>query len=343
NPLTGITGFAQLLLQQDLPDEARRMVTTISDEAERASRIVQNLLSFARRRRPEKERVDLNQLIERVIELRSYELRVHNIEPHVRLAPDLAPVLADPHQIQQVLLNVIRNAEHAVQEHGGGTISCATSNIGNWARMVIADDGAGIRPENLRRIFDPFFTTKQVGEGTGLGLTISYGIIEEHGGRIDVDSQLGRGTTVKIDLPAAPDAPETAVSVNGGVVRPAPKRSILVIDDEPSIRDLLTATLLNDGHEVESAADGAAGLERLATRDFDLIITDVKMPGVDGIEFYRRVRAWDERVAARIIFTTGDMVSTATRDFLEGTGNPYLLKPFRLPDVKALVAQMLAR
>src|SRR6202011_5058538 len=108
---------------------------------------------------------------------------------------------------------------------------------------------------------------------------------------------------------------------------------ILVVDDEPSIRDLLTAMLLEDGHDVEAAADGADGLERLAARDFDLIITDVKMPGVDGVEFYQRVKAFDAKLAERIIFTTGDMISPATRDFLESVSNPHLLKPFRLPDV----------
>ena len=344
NPLTGITGFAQVLLQRDLPADVRHEISTIYEEAERASRIVQNLLAFARRRRPEKERVDVNVLVDRVFDLRSYELRVHNIEPHVRPAADLAPVLADPHQIQQVLLNVIRNAEHAIEERGGrGLITCTTTNEGGSVRIAITDDGAGIRPENQRRIFDPFFTTKQIGEGTGLGLTISYGIVEEHGGHITVESQFGRGTTVKIELPASPDAPLAAEVPAVRPLRRPPSRSILVIDDEPSIRDLLTSVLLGDGHEVESAADGGAGLERLATRDFDLIITDVKMPGVDGSEFYRRVKAWDPKVASRIIFTTGDMVSPSTRDFLESVGNPYILKPFRLPEVRALVTKMLPR
>ncbi|MHB8574628.1 MAG: hybrid sensor histidine kinase/response regulator [Dehalococcoidia bacterium] len=345
NPLTGIMGFAQLLLMRDLPDQARREITTIHEEAERASRIVQNLLSFARRRRPEKERVDVNTLVERVFDLRGYDLRVHNIEPRIRLRPDLRPVLADPHQIQQVLLNIIRNAEHAIQERGGqGSITCTTSEDAEWVRIAIGDDGAGIAPEHVRRVFDPFFTTKQVGEGTGLGLTISYGIIEEHGGLISVDSQRGKGTTVKIQLPAAPGSlkPSTPPPPRAGRKLPT-RRSILVIDDEPSIRQLLVAALSDDGHAVEAVGDATSGLELLAARDFDLIITDVKMPGIDGIEFYRRVQAWDAKVASRIIFTTGDTVSPTTRDFLESAGNPYLPKPFRIADLKSLVTMMLPR
>jgi CheY-like chemotaxis protein len=183
-----------------------------------------------------------------------------------------------------------------------------------------------------------------VGEGTGLGLTISYGIIEEHGGLISLDSQRGRGATVKIQLPVAPGLPKPASSSGQrGGRRLPPRRSVLVIDDEPSIRQLLEATLAADGHEVETVSDATSGLERLAARDFDLIITDVKMPGIDGIEFYRRVQAWDAKVASRIIFTTGDTVNPTTRNFLESSGNPYLPKPFRLADVKNLVAVMLPK
>lgn len=344
NPLTGIMGFAQLLMMRDLSETVKREVTTIFEEAERASRIVQNLLSFARRRRPEKERVDLNVLIERVMDLRTYELRVHNVEPHTHLEPTLRMVQADPHQIQQVLLNVVRNAEQAILARGAaGVISCTTSEEGEWASVVISDDGVGIATENLRRIYDPFFTTKQVGEGTGLGLTISYAIVvEEHGGRISVDSLPGRGTTVKIQLPLATgDASAAPVSRPRTRTKQQPGRSILVIDDEPSIRDLLSVMLRDDGHEVEAVGDGTEGLQRLAVRDFDLIITDVKMPGVDGIEFYRRVKTWDAKVASRIIFTTGDMISPHTRDFLETVGNPHLVKPFHLADIKSLVAAML--
>jgi len=186
-------------------------VLTIHDEAERASRIVQNLLSFARRRRPEKEEVDLNVLVERVIDLRGYDLRVRNIEPRIRLQPGLRQVLADPHQIQQVLLNIVRNAEHAIEERGGGgTITCSTADDKEWVRVTITDDGAGIAAEHVRRVFDPFFTTKQVGEGTGLGLDISYRIIvQRHRGDLRVQSRPG-DTRFKVFLPLTEPAADPA-------------------------------------------------------------------------------------------------------------------------------------
>jgi signal transduction histidine kinase/ActR/RegA family two-component response regulator len=344
NPLTGIMGFAQLMLARaDLPSEVRREITTVFDEADRAARIVQNLLSFARRRKAEKERVDLNEIVRRVLELRNYDLRVHNIEPRTRLTATLAPVLADPHQIQQVLLNVIRNAEHAIRAcDRAGSISVSTFAAKDYARLTVVDDGSGIPPENLRRIFDPFFTTKSPGEGTGLGLTIVYGIIEEHGGRLHVESQPGTGTTLSIELPLAPA--ELAVAQKPGATaatRADSGHSILVIDDEASIREVLFILLRRDGHDVETVADGLAALERLAERDFDLIMTDVRMPGVDGIEFFNRVRAWNPAVAARIIFTTGDIVNPTTRDFLASVPNLHLQKPFSLADVREMIAALL--
>jgi len=346
NPLTGIMGFAQLLLtRDDLPADMRRELTTVFEEAERAARIVQNLLSFARRRRAEKESVDLNEIVARALELRAYELRVHNIEPRLNLKPRLRPIHADPHQIQQVLLNVIRNAEQAICERGGpGTITIATSEHGGFARLTVTDDGAGIPSEHLRRIFDPFFTTKPPGEGTGLGLTIVYGIIEEHGGRISAESEVGKGTTLQIELPFASGATTPGAETPASATRRQPSgKAILVIDDEASIREVLFVLLARDGHDVETVEDGAAALERLAERDFDLIITDVRMPGIDGIELYERVRAWNPAVADRIVFTTGDTINPKTRDFLATVRNPQLQKPFSLADVRALIDALSAR
>ncbi len=344
NPLTGIIGFTQLLLMRDLPPEVRREVTTIHDEAERAARIVQNLLSFSRQRRAERVRVDLNGLIERVIELRSYEFRVRNIEMGMNLAPLLPSIMADSHQIQQVLLNVIGNAEHAIQDRSGGYIQCSTRMTAGSATITIADSGIGISREHLRRVFDPFFTTKEVGEGTGLGLAICYGIIADHGGEITIDSKRGGGTTVTIRLPlglAGPmnDPPEATSPATAG----APRSRILVVDDELSIRGLLHTSLTAAGHHVETAGDGVNALEYLAKEDVDLIISDVKMPGVDGIELYRRILAWEPRVAARMIFTSGDLLNPQTRSFLDSIPNPNIAKPFDLTAMRDLVDAMLTR
>ncbi len=341
NPLTGILGFAQLLLARDLDAESRRYVETIAGEAERASKIVQNLLSFARRRRPEKTLVNLNTLVERVLELRDYELRVHDIEVQRAYAPDLPPCLADPHQIQQVLLNVLINAEQAVKSvRGPRRIAVGTASVAGWVRVTVQDSGPGIAPEHLRRVFDPFFTTKPVGEGTGLGLTISYGIVEEHQGRIAVDSRLGEGATVTIELPAAREGagvdavPGGAVPAGGGA---AARSRILVVDDEQAIRDLLVGLLSLDGHEVEAARTGAEALQRLAEQPFDAIIADIRMPEMDGIEFYNRILHEHPELARRVIFTSGDTISPDTRAFVESTTVPFLAKPFQLRTVREVV------
>jgi two-component system NtrC family sensor kinase len=341
NPLTGIMGFAQLLLARGLDEDARHDAATIYGEAERASKIVQNLLSFARRRRPEKIDVDINALITRVLELREYELRVNDIDVRRDLDPHLPACHADPHQMQQVLLNVLTNAEQAIRTAAGrGSISIATAVTGGHVRITVTDSGPGIATEHLRRVFDPFFTTKEVGEGTGLGLTISYGIIEEHGGRISAENRPGGGAMLTIELPIAERTPAPPLVVEDGAAEAAARRAILVADDEPAIQELLTGVLTLDGHQVSTCRTGAEALGRVSHHRFDAIITDIRMPEMDGITFYRRVQERDPDLARRIIFTSGDTVSADTRAFIESTGVPFLPKPFKLRDVRQMVSNV---
>jgi len=344
NPLTGIMGFAQLLLQRDLDDTTKRDMETIYAEAERAAKIVQNLLSFARRRRADKELVNLNVLLERVLELRNYDLRVKNIDLDLRLDPKLPETMVDADQIQQVFLNLIINAEQAVlSARGEGKLTVRTSKQDGVVRIEFQDDGPGMEPETLRRIFDPFFTTKDTGEGTGLGLTISYGIIDEHGGRIWAESQPNRGSTFIIELPIvqqgreAPRGPE--VEEPESSVTP---RSILVVDDEASIQRLLGSILELDGHQVETARNGREALERIGRHRYDVIITDIKMPDMDGRELFQRLLNLDPALAHRTIFITGDTVSPDTRTFLQRVNNPCLTKPFRVREVRDTISQILA-
>lgn len=345
NPLTGIVGFAQLLLMRDLDERSRQQVETIQAEAERASKIVQNLLSFARRRKARKEPTDLNALVRRVVELRSYEHHLRNIEVSLDLAPDLPQTLVDPDQIQQVLLNLIINAEQAVKDRERGRIEIRTRVRDGSIVLTVQDNGPGIAPDALRRIFDPFFTTKQAGEGTGLGLTISYGIVEDHGGRIHAESPPGKGALFTVELPiVAGEAEPSGSEARPEEAAPAtgPRRRILVVDDEENIRKLLSGILSMDGHAVDTAKNGVQALERLSGARYDLLITDIKMPEMDGQTLYQRLREVDADLARRTVFITGDTVSPETRVFLQNVQNPCLSKPFRLRDIREAVDRALS-
>ena len=343
NPLTGVTGFAQLLLARDLDDQTRHDVEIIYSEAERAAKIVENLLSFARRRKAQKGLADLNTLLQRVLELRSYDLRVKNIELELDLDPRLPRTMVDPDQIQQVFFNIITNAEHAMlSARGKGKLKVRSRADQGYVRLSFSDDGIGISADNLRRVFDPFFTTKEGGQGTGLGLTISYGIIDDHGGRILVESRAGKGATFTVELPIVegPELPPPEREVE----KRAPveiSRRVLVVDDEENILALLRDVLTSDGHRVDTAGNGEEALAFLAEHGYDLLITDIKMPGMSGQALYQRVKQMDSELASHTVFITGDTVSPETRTFLQRIDNPCLAKPFKVRDVREIVDRLL--
>ena len=203
NPLAAIQGFAQLLTKStDLNEATKKDLDTIYREAQRAARITQNLLSFARKHKPEKQLISINEALEKTLELRAYEMKANNIELSGQLQPDLPLTIADFYQVQQVFMNIIINAEQAmVEAHGKGKLVIKTRIVGNSIQITFTDDGPGISEENLDRIFNPFFTTKEVGKGTGLGLSICYGIVQTHGGRIYAKSKLGKGATFVVEIP----------------------------------------------------------------------------------------------------------------------------------------------
>ncbi len=202
NPLTSVIGFSQLLLNRDVPDDINRDVEIIHSEAQRAAEVVKNLLTFARKQAPVRRSVNINSIIEKVLELRTYVQRVNNIKVITHLALDLPEIMADYFQLQQVFLNIIVNAEHfMIEVHGRGTLTITTGQSEEIIKVSLADDGPGISKENLGHLFDPFFTTKEVGKGTGLGLSICHKIITEHGGRIYAESELGKGATFVLELP----------------------------------------------------------------------------------------------------------------------------------------------
>ncbi len=206
NPLTGVIGFSELLLERDVPNEIREDIAIVHNEAMRAANVVKNLLTFARKHTPSKQLVNINSIIASVLGLRAYEQKVNNIKVVKRLASDMPEVLADSFQLQQVFLNIVINAEYFMGEaHRGGVLLITTERERDIIRITFTDEGPGIREENLGHIFDPFFTTKEVGKGTGLGLSICHGIITEHGGRIYARSEIGKGASFIIELPISKD------------------------------------------------------------------------------------------------------------------------------------------
>ncbi|HEX6534425.1 MAG TPA: PAS domain S-box protein [Gemmatimonadaceae bacterium] len=339
NPLAGIMAFAQLLeAADDVPEEQREAVQTIHAEARRAAKIVSNLLLFARQRQPERTSTDLNRVMLDTLELRRYVLSTQQVQVVTDLDPHLPAVWADPFQLQQVILNLLTNAEHAVaRAPRARRITVRTRRVGDRLEASVTDTGPGIPRDQLDHIFNPFFTTKEVGEGTGLGLSISDGIVRQHGGHITVRSTPGEGATFTVELPLAA---AMAASPLPEPMPPAPRsvpRTFLIVDDEPSIRRALARYLEHEGHVVDAVGTGGEALVQLRARRYDGILLDLRMPDIAGDELYATLRASDPKHADRVVFATGDVESVSARDFLGRAQRPYVSKPFLLPTVAHLL------
>jgi two-component system, NtrC family, sensor kinase len=330
NPLAGISAFAQLLLaEKRFPPDQRTAAETIYSEARRASRIVQNLLTFARQHKAEKGPTTLNQVLDDTLELRAYELRVRGIDVRREYDEALPDTMADAHQLQQVFLNLVTNAEQAMEKADGHhhRLTVRTRRAGESVRIEIEDTGGGIPPNLVERIFNPFFTTKPTGSGTGLGLSISLGIVREHEGKIWAENAQG-GARFIVELPIIEPRASgehqsiTAVQLTGDSLK------ILVVDDEASVRVSLQRYLATRGHQVETTASGEDALGRLKSGSYDAVIVDMRMPDLSGEQLFERLRSNDPAHAERVIFTTGDLVGDQMRRFLDGTGRPCVPKPF---------------
>ena len=346
NPLATILSWAERLSEKSLDDTARRGIEVILGEAERAARIVRNLLTFARKRQSTRSLIDLNQVARETLALRAYEQRITNIEVITALASGLPSVFADKHQIQQVLLNLVINAEHAmISAHGRGSLVIRSWHDPERDSVVleVSDDGPGVAPEVKTKIFDPFFTTKEVGKGTGLGLTVAYAIVQEHGGRIRVEAPLDGGASFVIELPVMiteqPVKPSRPPRPSMEAVQGA---SVLLVEDEQALATAVGDALHDAGLNVEHASDGEEALARVRQKHYDVIICDLKMPKVDGMMLYRAMTAATPALARRVIFVTGDVAGTDAERFLDETGCRWLAKPFRLGDLLRAVRDTLA-
>jgi signal transduction histidine kinase/ActR/RegA family two-component response regulator len=362
NPLTSILGYSQrLLVRNDLAGRTTE-AGQIYQEAERASAILRQLLLTARETQPERKRVALNQVVQKAMELQRFGSATEKIRMELDLDPSLPFVVGDAGQLQQVLMNLVGNARQAISSEGRpGTIRLRTSRSGfNRVQLQVSDDGPGIPTAILARIFDPFFTTKPAGEGTGLGLSIVLSVVREHGGHVHVNNLPGGGAAFTVELPASAETatgaspqpspaiekvrPALPAAVGQGsraqlvpsppVTRAAHRESrVLVIEDEPTVARLIADVLEDDGMHVDVLLDGRDALDRASHEPYDLVICDMKMPGVDGQQLYRSLAEAHSPLQDRFLFVTGDVLAPQTQEFLQRNRIPYVAKPFRVEEL----------
>ena len=234
----------------------------------------------------------------------------------------------------QVFLNILSNAEQAIQAaHGKGHIDISTTGLDHLVEITISDNGPGMPPEILNRVFEPFFTTKDIGQGTGLGLSVSHGIIKQHDGEIWADCVDGEGTTLHITIPIVEPAEEASVEEhNSASINPA-TRHLIVVDDEPHIRDFLKKALELERYTVDLAEDCTEAWRKLAIMDYDCVILDLKMPGMTGQELYHIIEKSSQSLAQKVVFITGDTVDKGVQAFASQAGNPIIMKPFRFAEL----------
>ena len=359
NPLAAISGFAQILLKTQLPKEDRSAIETIHREAKRAAKIVKDLLTFARRQESsERHRVDLNDIVRYIADTQRYAMETHGVLCEMVLSDEPALVSADPAQLEQVMLNLLINARQALETMTapamagrvatGATrtpmVVIRTTVRNNIVSLEVSDNGPGIAASELPRIWDPFWTTKEEGEGTGLGLSVVHGIVTEHGGTIDVDTRIGAGTTFIVSLPSYLRDATDGVSLSefepaGPVSQQADRPlDILVIDDEEVIVGLLVRYFSSRGHAVVPAHEGRQALRVAERGSFDVVICDLRMPGMDGVEVIRRLKEMPTCASARFILSTGDTATPAVRQRIEGLALEAIVdKPYEVEVLRRIV------
>jgi PAS domain S-box-containing protein len=344
NPLAVVIGQAYLLSQRVAEGPLSKRVGTLITAAERCGRIVRNFLALARQFPPERQPVSLNQVVQEGVELLGYSLRVDSVKVVLDLAEDLPTLWADAHQLHQVVVNLVGNAHHAMRQVPGPlrrlTLSTRPWPDGGGVRLDVADTGPGVPPEIQRRIFEPFFTTKAPGQGTGLGLSLCQGIVGSHSGRMGLESAAGQGAHFWVDLPVGTASASPAAAMEVALPRITGRR-ILVVDDESEVGDLMREILGQDGHSVDVCTDGHAALAKLETGEYDVILSDIRMPELDGPGLYQALERDRHHLIRRFVFVTGDVLDPATKALIEKAMVPSLHKPFTADALRDVVQRAL--
>ena len=341
NPLTAILGYSQLLTSSgQMGAQGIEYSEKLYKQAQRTHRIVQNLLSFARQHKPERVPVQLNLILEETLALRDYDLRMNHIRVHLELAPDLPFTSADPHQLQQVFLNMVNNAVDAMLEHSKeGDLWVRTGANGDKLFIEFTDSGPGVK--DASRVFDPFYTTKPVGKGTGLGLSICYGIISEHGGSIQVRNVPPRGASFIIEVPYQP-IKATKPAETDQPVEPVKEGRILLIDQDDSVLEAVRDILVDREHEVETAKTAADAMALLENREFDLVLADLDLSGTaERNILHDWILARRPALAKRCLWMRGVAPLGRPPDELPRNGNHILQKPFQAAELLAAIDAVL--
>ncbi len=336
NPLTAILGYAQLLEGAGLDPQSADYVRKLFKQAQRTHRVVQNLLSFARQRKPQKQEVDLCKVLEESLTLREYDLRVNNVSVEREIAEAVPSVVGDPHQLEQVFLNVINNALDAmVENNGSGVLKVRVFKKDAYVCVEFDDSGPGIKDPS--RIFDPFYTTKSVGKGTGLGLSICYGIVKEHGGEILARNREEGGATIAIRLLASekPALPEPVAPVRRESLLAG---RVLLVEDEEAVMEFERDVLVGAGAEVTTSMSVEDTQQRLRNGAFDVIVMNGRMPGgCSAREMYEWIAKNCPGLEKGLLLTFSTVTDAETRSFLQEHGVPSLAKPFEVADLISLV------
>ena len=339
NPLSVVVGRS-ILMEMDVNDPGLLdSVKEVREAAERCARIVKTFLAMARQQPPERGTAQLNEIIRSALKLTDYSLRTAGIEVTLDLQKNLPAISADIDQINQVFANLLVNAQQALLECPEPRCLTIKTGYDQDQQQLIAevsDNGPGVEESIRTRIFDPFFTTKPMGAGTGVGLSLSHGVIAAHGGELSHRETEQGGACFVITLPVHIDdqSLEHEYQQTGDA---APVLTVLIVDDEPEVADIISEILRRSGHQTELANSGNSALALLQQHSYDIILSDLHMPDLNGQDFFRRLQTDYPAMSERIAFITGDALSAMVQRFLKESGRPCLEKPFTPKELLELV------
>ncbi len=343
NPLSIVVGHSLMLREEAQDEDTIRRIEKISNAAERCAKIVKTFLAMARQQPTKMEKTDIRSVITTAVDVAGYGKQREGTVVTARFDDDLPELVADADQITQVIINLIINADHAINHAGvGDRIDVVTAMVrsGRFIQIAVSDNGPGI-PEKMRpRVFEPFFTSKDVGDGTGIGLALCHRIVLSHGGRIWLDDDHRQGARICIRLPVGDASLDTTVQdqLPAKEVRP---NSVLVVDDEADVAELIAEILGKDGFNVDIASSGAEALIHLAKNDYDVILSDLNMPEMDGAALFDALAADFPEFVTRTGFITGDTMGVASQKMLRVAQRPFMEKPVTPSELRRLVQELL--